>query len=424
MTTMFVQLRGVVYLLVLLHCCMCARGDTVESVAGAGGQLASNAQSVENPVEEVLLNTSDAERVLLEGEAILSVLKKEVSSCNQTYSRRAGAVDEFAVFQNDMQMYTNTKDDGKIEPEKGVDGKEFRDFLHKVKMALNKKNTAPYALQKPIDNVESAKTLCQKALDEVKVVLNNLNTTAELDERGTKIREKLTKLQSDIDSELKRCEKAVFEARDLLKTWKSVMDTFSGIATALTAKGAIMVRDGTNVENNLKNIKQLSEEKLKEIEDFKKENENKRMEQATKEIEEKVKEAKKTVMERIAEQRRAEEEAKQVPNEEAGNVQGAAERVVEKEKVKEPTEKNRDEKDREEEEQKPVKGEESTRPAEAEKNKEDKAREAEKVRETMEVAERTNITIRWSDGSSSPALVHSPLLLLVLMCVLGCTLVC
>ncbi|ORC85776.1 uncharacterized protein TM35_000332330 [Trypanosoma theileri] len=61
--------------------------------------------------------------------------------------------------------------------------------------------------------------------------------------------------------------------------------------------------------------------------------------------------------------------------------------------------------------------------AEEERKKQEKLAEEEKARKARE-AELAKNAKKKKDGSSSPALVHSPLLLLVLLCVLGCTLVC
>ncbi|ORC83564.1 calcium-binding protein [Trypanosoma theileri] len=129
-----------------------------------------------------------------------------------------------------------------------------------------------------------------------------------------------------------------------------------------------------------------------------------------------------------AKQRKIEEDRRRDAEEEARKREEAKRVADERARKEEEAKRVADERARKEEEAKRVADERARKEEEAKRNAEEKARKEEEAKRAAEMAAREEEAkrekkTRKKDGSSSPALAHSSLILLVLF-VLGCTLVC
>ncbi|ORC84634.1 uncharacterized protein TM35_000432020 [Trypanosoma theileri] len=461
MTTMFVQLRRVVYLLVLLQCCVyvaCKEGeDRNVDVDEFLKNYNPNDREMERAAEKVQLYTNAADRMLGEGRTTLLVWKKKVDSCNDTRLSVKKATDAVVGLANEMKLYTDPAGKGEKRGyvlKSGVKGEALLLLVDKIKKVLGGKDDAPNETEKSIDYANVAGKACLTSLMNMEDVLNNLNssrggllsfgeedvrknqTLAVLLERSKNVHEELIQLQNDTNKERLRAAQAVSDAREQIKAWNGAMTELKLMGAVGEARGDQLNGLGGSREKiveGLKTIKESSTDRLEKFKDFRMEdNKKNRKGDAVKEINATVIEANTTEMGRIAEQRRkeeedrvrrAEEEARRGAEEKARKAQEEARRVAQEERQKQAAA----EAQRAKEEQERRKREEQAKrekEEQAKKEREEKAkRDAEEESKRIAEEKAKNAAKKKKDGAVTPFLMHGPLFLL-LMCVLGCTLVC
>ncbi|ORC81349.1 uncharacterized protein TM35_001191000 [Trypanosoma theileri] len=450
MTTMFVQLRRLVYLLVLLQCCMCvthAEEDAVQKKAE---------QFLEKWV-------SEWEEPLVEGKGYKEVWNATVESC----ITNAKAARKVADRVDNLRKYIVEQ---RLRRDKGLwsEGAVRDKFVKLVKEAAEEVEKDLNVLQDAGVRVEEARYLVRMggdAIDKMKVVWENRNNS----------RKQHTEVLKGVDEEKRSVAQGALIKRskrvydDMNQTYHELLvikrrsiacakELSNGVIVTknkIYTAGKLMEEEkgripdekmgyGVAVKKFAEAVKKSLGEELVRVTYFNnktkadgemfvvgrtsasafagavKHHETKRTAANKTKLEAEVAAAREKARENMVRKKEEEEQEVRSLHEEK---QRERERKKAEEEEKRRKEQERKDAEERRKEQERKKAEEEVKRAKeaARKAKEEQAKQEleKKAKEEMEKKKKKK------DGSSSPALMHSPLLLLlVLMCVLGCTLVC
>ncbi|ORC91261.1 uncharacterized protein TM35_000062660 [Trypanosoma theileri] len=458
---MFVQLRGVVCLLVLLHCCVCVvTGEVaeVEPVECTDGEFMYTERSLNGSL-------MGADEILADGKTCLEVWKAEADECNKNadgVSADAASIDELV-----RQIKEKKKEEVMCEEVKKILQRYNESVEKSAKIAELTRNTkvvcessAVGNLQNRVESIgkrlevyrgyvfdDSDYTKCRrdwrtsrvteievkyKLMNDVKAQMDDVRAKTQLCRVKSYVQSPNDVMKGAIADYNRVCEtdvdikylKQVPSVEKITKDGGTVQSTPD---TRTKVVGAIKFSNGTTVkevregeidqETEVKNetflvdvnggAPRISQKNIQEIERKFKELRPKVGEELKRE------EGKRLAEERMRLERLAEEERKRqeklAEEDRKRQVKLVEEERKKQEKLAEEERRKRDKQDEEERKK-------QEKLAEEEKAKQELER---KAKEEVERAKKA----KKKDSSLSPALEHSPLLLLLLS-VLGCTLVC
>ncbi|ORC83133.1 uncharacterized protein TM35_000781010 [Trypanosoma theileri] len=450
---MFVQLRRVVFLLVLLQCCACVAYAQVEF------DHDKEATRTKNNLQTAV---SDAYVMLAEGRSCLSFLKNEMKDSNESvlYAKKVaedtvGILDGIEGKKNDRGKIQILLD--KVRTAMG----DTEDALRSATIAVGRKRAANQACHASRGNVAHVLSELEKKRqglesymtkgdvwygnEECKqLVMNSTKVHGELQNVSAQIYQLNWNGVNTMTEEVKTLEGAIKTLNDAKKKLETLATSLERERTDVGRIGAIqnvtkvMGEVANNGEVQLKVVSQKPKTDMKgneviegvtvkEGDTLKKIDQEKKKQMVVKAVqlkEEIFKGAKEHLRQReevekqhIVETIQAEEKAKKERER----------RVAEEKKKKEEERKKIEEQQRRVEEEK-KRVEEKKKKAEEEKRKDEERKKLEEEKKKIEeqkrkAEEEKTKPVMKKDGSSGPAFVHSPLLLL-LLCVLGCTLVC
>ncbi|ORC82964.1 uncharacterized protein TM35_000801020 [Trypanosoma theileri] len=462
MTTMFVQLRGVVYLLVLLHCCVCVAYavPTAGANGGDGGADGDGTVVERTEHDEVVAaeNTAEAwmkkvSEYLAAGKGYSSIWEGIVNSSNES-SKLANST---ALKVKDLLVEVDKKSvEGCGANCKLAEGdeKKIKELVQEVKEAVD--GTGSY-----VEDTLWAKHMGSLSCDTWVDAVNRFNQSrvyylSKLAEPNktywTREKIKLARISNKTYHELETITvkygeldglstRSVIDGRERIEETKKTMEgvklQLEGIKKKLKDDGAKIgeiVESVSKVVESCTNVEKVTGDwiknrKLPKKKDVvaKMEAERKRMEPLiTAEIkaeeermvqEEQAKQDEAARLERerqekLEEEQRLAREQERLAQEELERKKKAEEEEAEKRKADEK--RAQEEKAKQDRERKDA--EEKAREALEKKEKEQLERAAEEAKKKAEAAKK-------NDSSLGPALMHSPFLL-ILLCVLVCTLVC
>ncbi|ORC81345.1 uncharacterized protein TM35_001201070 [Trypanosoma theileri] len=448
MATMFIQLRRLVYLLVLLHCCVC--------VVRADGEDTKEERYREK-VWHLRNTTIRAYARLVEGRGCLNAWREMVRTSNESYKRAHSAAkltEEIAAkvkvmkekLEASASTFTGWEDVGSL--------------LDEVKETTSDVEERIKEAERKALSIKRAGDFCKVEYDNAVNVMDELYKAQymyeELFEPGRKPKSEWTKDDRLVENST--------DTHGQIKKFIAEFDLFRGEAQVSKVNALIQVKEAKDsIEKTAKRFKELKEEIEKSSRDGDEKLKSSRVKDKVTEMAEavakagKIEEPKKkellsaavynvTLMEErekavrlVADEvvgihrekaeraRRAAEEA-QRERERAQREEEERERRVAEEAQRE---KERVQKEREERERKVAEEAQRERERARKVAEEEALRERERARkvaedEAQKESERRMVEgKKKKDNSVGPALVHGPLLLLlVLMCVLGYTLVC
>ncbi|ORC85782.1 uncharacterized protein TM35_000332390 [Trypanosoma theileri] len=464
MTTIFVQLRRVVYVLVLLQLCACVvcADDTEkkegekhaekikewlkkvdEQVPGATAcqkvgernnekyaDVATNVWNIAKEVKESANTTRDLVKRVDEGDEVkrklneqVGVVSEKVKKSKEVIATARSALQEARVLvgctaflgnlrdlrseksKNDLKFYTDDLE----EKNRKFDRLEWGDLINRTRKTEREVDLLVQNLTFSLKRSRGISNEVARSLGDA------LSAAEEAVRRFENVREKVNKTHRDYDQKVeeiksemvtampvigdKKITKAVpslipeKEGENATKEvgWKETTDANVGASPVTGAR----VREYPDQVNASKIVNELNRVLEEEKENLK----QKKMEEQ-KAFEEK----KKAEIRRKEEERRAEEKVRRAKEEKARQVREEQEKKAREEKARREKA-------------------EAEKLAEEKKRKQEKQAEEEKARKAKEGAERAKNAKNKKDGSVRLALMHSPLLLL-LLCLLGCTLVC
>ncbi|ORC91873.1 uncharacterized protein TM35_000054690 [Trypanosoma theileri] len=429
MTAMFVQLRRVVYVLLLLH----VFAGRVQAATGQPTLTCTRERENDLKFAEKRMKESweSPGTPLVGGKACLEVWEREVKACNDNHAAMEIALNATTEVVESVKKFRGGKGDKNQESCRQTNVQEY---LRKFdQMKKNYDAAVPKAKELAENAVEAgrkcftytgnlaepARQLREALAWYKEMVLNDEEYRGcGLESRGD-ILEDYTGKSREMDEVLKNLtvmkgytqvcglaskrdvgdplrkkydEFLLLCPQDLVSKQKPVFESQKK-EEIVSDKGPKSRREGEEYLVKQKALKKF-EEKFKPLED-------KYTEERKQDEERRKAEAEARKLKRAQEKQAAIERARREQEEMAA--QEEAKRLAEKKK---------------EEETKRL----------AEKKKEEEKRRAEerkKEEESKRIAEEQAKKAKMKkDGSNGPALVHSPLLLIVLLCVLGCTLVC
>ncbi|ORC91920.1 uncharacterized protein TM35_000041340 [Trypanosoma theileri] len=436
MTTMFVQLRRVVYLLVLLQCCVC--------VAYATSEIDDEEREIRRSVRVLKASLERTDSLYAKGRSCLSVYEKEIQFCNES---SLNAVKEA---ENAVEVITTMKGKTDVLVKEGDKFVESERLVKYAEETLQNTKKAVDDATRFVEIVSQTKKACvvdgynmeheaERLKDHYTALLYQLKDKKETEEkkermelveRGKERHDELYKLMNSTGEVIIRVaevrpmamEKTKLAAQAMSRSIADLLWIIKELKNVVPA-----AEDGENqnwVNQSEKKIKEIVREvhaanpektrgeaiaEIRVALEEKKKEEDSLIKEEWVDKEKKIKER----VERESNERKAEEERRR-KEEEARRAEEEKKRRAEEEKAKQEAERKA-----REEEAKRVAAEMAK-----ERVKEEEARRvaAEMARErAKEEAEKAK---KKKDGGSSPALVRGPLLLIVLVCVLGCTLVC
>ncbi|ORC85360.1 uncharacterized protein TM35_000351040 [Trypanosoma theileri] len=458
-STMFIQLRRVVYLLVLLQCCTCVvRADFNEK------DPATCLNDTDFRVAERQFNGTlhESDRIFLEGEACLKLWKDKVDDCNAYVRDYRAAAHKVTEVVSEIAAKNPSKDQcgtvvADLVQQAKVRVDEFKRVAarssDKVELARNTKticiSSAVGNLLAVVPKIEEAMVHYKSYLDDVKykVCKTDWRTkrVQEVEANHTKMKEVHKQLVEVMPEKHQLCRvdggsvAPVDEVKAALKTFQTVcgkglegvevnpVKEASGIwnytkgdshkvavirvVDGKVVEGADKERPLTETENETFMVRVMGNGKVPEMK-----------EANVRKIKEDFVTAKKAVVveREQAEQRRLEEEREKEARRKQEEEQRRLLAAEQARKAKEEQDKKKSE-----EQAKRERDENGKKDAEVKAKEEEAKRVAEEARKAKEEAKRVAAeeAKKKKDGSVSPALVHSSLILLVLS-VLGCTLVC
>ncbi|ORC86876.1 uncharacterized protein TM35_000251720 [Trypanosoma theileri] len=426
MTTMFVQLRGVVYLLVLLQCCVCVAHAT-------DGQ-----STVENAEGELKKWVKKADELLGKGRGCVTVWKKEEESCNGRISPTKSVADGTHSLVTEIKKKLGggviTKDQGT-----GDD-----DLVEKAKKAMQKTQETVNETKAILAETAVVNIQCSYILEEWRQEMENKDGARkhyvsvikgaeekyrtperiELVEESNKTHKVLSDVMGELAVASKRsssCTRVVKQHQERAERAMKELEGVSGdvveqIKEARTHNATVPRESTVKARLDVE-----WEEEAQAIVKAKEEEEQKKKQAALEkaQAEQRLlaeKEAKEREAELEEQKRRAREQERMAQEELDRKKKAAAEEEAEKRKADEKRaqeEKTKQDQERRDAEEKAQKAREALE----RKEKEQLERAAEEARKKAEAAKKND------NSHHSPALVQSPLLL-ILLCVLGCTLVC
>ncbi|ORC82968.1 uncharacterized protein TM35_000801060 [Trypanosoma theileri] len=485
---MFVQLHRVVYLLVLLQCCVCvAYGNTEAGVgghgtSGSGGDVLGEEMNVlaltpkpvnvnytdaeingdqeidtdlKLVVKQTLLRLRDSQIPFANATACKSIWERAIEANNETVKKSKDAVEKIKNFGERIDNFTEKKNKGenKLKLKDGVEAEGFKKLVDEINAELKKsKSEIPDAKKmETIDGAVYTKHVCltvrgnaKNALDNLKRSLEDYETfkketakstkAKEVKEAGENRRDALEKVLAQLRLVELDAERSVSKAKDQVKDWADALGRFFRLGEMVTALAST---DDARAESA---IKTANNETVEEIKKVATEQKVKDIRKLVNEVDDATKTRRVTIVEKIKKEvesanvkaaARVEEEVREaIKAKEIADEEERARKAREEEEARRDAEEKAKQKAEEEKARKAEEEEEARRVAEEkakQKAEEEKARKAkeEEAKQAAEVAKEKvkEEAKKKKDGSSSPALMHSPLLLLLLS-VLGCTLVC
>ncbi|ORC82350.1 transglutaminase [Trypanosoma theileri] len=462
---MFDQLRRVVYLLVLLQFCACV----VRATDGSGGEA---------PVEAVVERTEHDEMVaaenvtaawiekayelLVQGRVCMTVWDGAVDSLNgssQLVETRAEEVKDFVkmataeevkkleemVLEVGKEVNTTKSSIPYVRragvlcegPQESLEDAENR-FNQSVRSYLNEKaaktNRTYWTLEKELLAEKSNKTYGKvvavtgryKELRGRSHVIE-FHVQRRVEAAKQSMKEAKNKLVA-----IKVGEPIEKKGEDIKKIEDQIQQIEKTIEEIVKDVGARKRRKDPKANAMDGKVKNAVDEAKKQIATEREEDEKKLAEEVKAEREREAEDRRKQEQaqrEREAEERRAQEQAQRDREAEERRAQEQAQRdrEAEERRAQEQAQRDREAEERRAQEQAQRDREAEERRAQEKAQKEEEVREKkdkeEQQRRVAEEAKRAAEKVTKKKDGSSPALVHSPLLL-ILLCLLGCTLVC
>ncbi|ORC81339.1 uncharacterized protein TM35_001201010 [Trypanosoma theileri] len=470
MTTMFIQLRRVVYLLVLLQCYACMASATNEDNGEEAPEHTETPEEKERKYNDKVVRLRNvsgmAHARYVEGRSCLNVWRDTVRASNESYARARSAAE---VTDGIAVKIGLMKDKMSKSPGTFAEWDSVSNLLDEVKKTTSNIEEMIKETEKKIPSIKKVGDLCKTEHGNAVDILKELekahfryeevfDTTEEVKwKKEGKLLENSTETQKLVEKfikefELFRGEAQVSRVNALIQIVKA-KDSIKGTAAKFNelevvveeeAKKAGETGNAKKVNSTLHEVKNTVEgaQNIKEPE--------KNTLLTTSEFnvtlrKERVKVAQEVAQEILRAQREKEERARRAAEEaqrEKERVQKEREDRERKAAEEAQREKERVQKEREDRERKAA--EEAQREKErVQKEREDRERKAaeeaqrekervqkereERERKVAEEAQREKgkepkKATKGGDNSNGPGLVHSHLLL-VLLCVLGCTLV-
>ncbi|ORC82805.1 uncharacterized protein TM35_000831060 [Trypanosoma theileri] len=474
MTTMFVQLRRVVYLLVLLHFCTSsvyanAQMDVLsrrerEAVVNQEDALGlfldvpnysldelkqddvlNKVDQLPLTVHHLLLAVKDSEIHYKNGTACKAEWERVVATNEKTVREAEAATKEI----NDLlAKVTKIKEDekAKVVDTKNTRAQEFNEVLEKIRSVLKKyKDKAPNGETVfEIAKAHQAELLCSAIRSNVDHVLGRLKdklkllgyyaeqeyNTSERAMRVKKIGELVRDTLQNVTHLLGKVKVhdrfAVGKASDQVDAWKKAYEQLNdlenlaeeraiggGSGEAITKKNAQVIEE---IKKDIKKPKEDIDKVTQEGDGETKARKKKVYGEVNKNMTEAIKVATKSMEEekkRIARERAKREEERRAAEDAARRAEEEKRRIA----------RETQERIRREEEAKRAAEEAARRVEEEVKKRAQEEEEAKRVATEEAKKELARNTKKKKDNSVRPSLMHGPLLLL-LLCVLGCTLVC
>ncbi|ORC91283.1 uncharacterized protein TM35_000062880 [Trypanosoma theileri] len=445
MTTMFVQLRRVVYLLVLLQCCACvARAEGAQPSAGCPEKIKESLTEAKQDIDKVLKGPKvegfkSPETVLEEGKDLLSLWKREAEACEKGSIVTRNALEKTEAILKGLRGDVT---EGSVPGVKKLEcnGAEVQGFMKGYAQMMKEYNDAISISRNLTARVEATRHLSKTYYENLlnvhgryKQGFDWYNDTIQHEKNRGCLTDKERKKEFDeisaqynkfetvrlgllnLTGKSKACEinTTVFPGEkigEMLEGIKGICpDVAVKKADAETKPPEINATEYVDasrivVNESKRNATVGDRKRVKPsvLEEFKGKMKAERPIRIA--AEEK---AKKEAVERAEAARRAEEERRRIEEE---NTRRARE--------EEDTRRKRDEEEKAKQAMAQKAKEEEAKRVSAEKAKQaaEKAREEEAKRAAEKAKKK-------KDDSSSPAMLHGSLLLL-LLCVMGCTLVC
>ncbi|ORC91507.1 uncharacterized protein TM35_000051030 [Trypanosoma theileri] len=448
MTTMFVQLRGVVYLLVLLHFCVCVVRAEAETSDEAEAKIAKN----------VLQRTVDnAYEVLAQGKSCLTLLESEIKYCNESVMEAKKAVRD-----------TNGVDELISQKKENAGSDKVVELLKRVRSTKETANVAMEAAIVAVGRLTAARTACHVSYDNMDYVAKKLeqdvgglrsfmmgpdgvrhnNTECErLVKNGVELWEKIQTIKDEVfqkkwDGDTMKSEgvgvlkKAITALKNVKTKLGDLEERLNTVGSGSTASGETVRKEKEEVgkvayEGGVKLTKVASVPRTFAVGGVIKREEIVDESSAPQEKEKIKKEAEKLKDDIVMDvrdelQKREEEERHRIA--EAIQAEENEEREREKKATEEKKKIEEQQKKTEEEKKKKIEGQRKAEEDEKKKIKEQKEVEEEeeerKIEEQQKKAEEEKAKLTKGDGAFTPALLREPLVPFAVMCVLGCTLVC
>ncbi|ORC91301.1 uncharacterized protein TM35_000063060 [Trypanosoma theileri] len=472
MTTMFVQLRHVVYLLVLLECCVCMVRATDDANQGkAGGVDAVTGEEVFIDREEALRRLSkipnydyddikndgslsdlysefwmavwkvqlalkDANARFANGTTCISQWGDVIKANNKMVEDAEGATEKITNLTRDIGDVVTKKEGGKTVrlPAGNVDKSKFDGLVQEaIKVLEETKEKVPKEdAMKKLDEAEQARLMCTGIRREVDYTLESLkkgleyydnfgvNYSAnkkamEVKKVGEDVRDVLQNITHLLGKVTVQGRFSVGEAKKRIEAWRKAYADLELVGG---------MEEATEKKEELQKIKDKIEVPKKDlgyITDKTNATTAKRGNKTIKDVDKRIKDANADELQRmeVEKKRIAEDDRRRVEQERLEREMEERRRQEEERQGK--AEAAAAEARRVKDEQERKKREEQAKKERDEQAKEEKAKRVaeEKARQVAEEAKKKK-----KDGSSSPELVHGPFLLIVLMCVLGSTAVC
>ncbi|ORC82116.1 uncharacterized protein TM35_000971040 [Trypanosoma theileri] len=480
MATMSIQLRRVVYLLVLLQCCACVvsadgMGDTSKNTVAPETTIKQEAGIAERRLQELV---NQAYGLYLAGKSCVAVLKNETAVCEKHKDNAKKAAEKTKNAVDALENKLEVKDKVIEQPIPVEKIKELRGVAEEAKKHITESKEALEKETAMLQKKKYALTACWASFGDLSDVVPKLNASRDglesfMDEHSTPERLNLIKnatatggelfwltqevglalgrgqgIKREAETEmrdadrmlqdtLKKLEKIVAQVKkvgaegvertrvdgfhefqtDVNETAKLLNETAAISSSIVEPAPGVLMSGARSYEDAVARDDELYPERKKKR-DF----EEKRKGVAMAEIKKELKEAEMEAARLLAEKLIREENERRIAEERKRQEKLAEEERKRREKLAEEERKRR-EKLAEEERKKQEKLAEEERKKQEKLAEEEKAkRAAEKARLEAERLVKEKAKKNKRDGSS-PALMHGPILLL-LLCVLGCTLVC
>ncbi|ORC86136.1 uncharacterized protein TM35_000301760 [Trypanosoma theileri] len=403
MRTMFVQLRRVVYLLVLLQCCVCvACAATASDVEH--GPSASKSTEVGNVDQELSDTITVVYEHIVNIRACMSMLMTGADLCKGNYTRAAAVAKKI----KELQVEANGEKKNKREwiERNNVSIRETINEFDDVAVVLVDMDLVDKACDGPLGNVEDVTMKLENAQKRfLEVHQNKPHETEEI----MRLKENSIKANQSLFNLRERFKSAGDELKpiwELTRVMGGARKDLQALVKFLGSEPGLVIVSEETREEELKR-----KGKDREI-------------AVTKELEEARKKAKENLP--LEQEGPVEEEGRIEDGEQpSGESEGTR---TDDEKTPEANKEEKENKAETEKEKEKEQADEEETGRESTGNKEEGEQEQEKP--VKEESKRPEIggeqvirAIQERDNSVSPALVHGPLLLL-LLCVLGCSLVC
>ncbi|ORC82813.1 uncharacterized protein TM35_000821030 [Trypanosoma theileri] len=433
MTTMFVQLRRVVYLLVLLHFCTCVAYANESSV---------NDDNCKQKIEEFKDMQNELKKIMIVAEDSLIDLDKEFGACDDYSLRALNAVDRLESLTKGAEagmspIHTSTSREEMKEQRKKFETalQEANDVLSNVTLALNKTRKAAEELNKTLTEVEGLSNDIISEATEFK------HSPPKVSPSSHHLFLEMEKIVRDSKRESEEALSFVAERKSRVQmafdTAKKAEEQAESLKVAVQAFNEYLEKHGLKPEDSTAD----SHQNTSENEFPKEEKESDKVTPGNKNVESKL-ESSHGMVTNTKEENTA--QLQHSSHEEVKNVHMNTTKVtgITKESSNDERVNNIKPEENNTTTQKRVMESQSNREQRVEEkgtkgisNKDNKSFNASTTTNDVDshktssesstsVSMHLNVA-QLSDSSSSPVLVHSPLLLLLVsMCVLGCTVLC